>query len=77
MADAKTRRIAVTPTEERILQEYRQQTAEQRAFNNALDCVLDCCIPHTPHPDITLNREGITAEFQRIRASVEAMRKPI
>jgi len=77
MADAKTRRIAVTPTEERILQEYRQQTAEQRAFNNALDCVLDCCIPQTPHPDIMLNRETITDEFQRIRASVEAMRKPV
>lgn len=77
MTDNTTRRIAVTPTEERMIQEYRQKTAEQRAFNKALDSVLEGCIPHTLHHDIEMSRPAISDEFKRIRASVEAMRKPV
>ncbi len=77
MADTKTKRINVSPVEERLILEHRQKTAEERSFNHALDCVLELCVPHAPHPDIEMSRPAVTAEFQRIRSSIEAMRKPI
>lgn len=79
MADAKQRRIAVSPAEERLIQDYRQKTAEERSFNHALDCVLDLCVPHelSPQKADAMTKESVDREFQRIRASIEAMRKPV
>lgn len=78
----KTRRVAVTAAEERVLAEYRQKTQEERAFNNALDCVLDLCVPHELSQSIKTGEglftiENVDKEFQRIRASIERMRKPV
>jgi len=79
MAEPKTKRIAVSPTEEALILEYRQKTAEDRAFNHALTCVLDLCIPHelSPGQADAMTKQSMDALLQRIRGSVENLRKPV
>jgi hypothetical protein len=69
---SETRKMALTETERKLIEDYRRRTEADRAFNLGLDHAIECCEAYWDSDSILTKKDfiGLLAEINKARKNV-------